>query len=183
MFVQRATTAVSKSEAIKVLNNVASHLRLRTEHEVPTEPGTCIHGGFVAWLPEFERASLGVRLKEFPDVHFSLEPIKNQNHLVESSALEPRLKSAEKDCGHWYSDIKFFRRGPRDLGKWTGFGKLVEYDPEPAVANPIASAEKNSGKWHRSDEAVRPERDEGRSAAARRLTARWPSGKRVHRAI
>lgn len=125
MFVQRAATAVSKDEAIKVLNNVASHLRLRTESEAPTEPGACIPGGFVAWQPEYERASLGVRIKEFPDVHFSIEAIKNQNYLVESSALEPRLKSAEKDGGLWYSRIKFFRRGPRDLGRWTGFEALA----------------------------------------------------------
>jgi hypothetical protein len=125
LFVQHARTAVSKDQAIKSLNSVASNLRLRAENEVPKEPGACIEGGFVAWQPQFERASLGVRLKEFPDVHFSIEVVKNQNYLVESSALEPRLNRAEKNGGAWYSRVKFFRRGPRQLGNWNGFEALA----------------------------------------------------------
>jgi hypothetical protein len=125
LFIQHARTAVSKDQALKSLDSVARNLRVRAENEVPTEPGACIEGGFVAWQPEFERASLGVRLKEFPDVHFSIEVVKNQNYLVESDALEPRLKGAEKDGGTWYSRIKFFRRGPRELGNWKGFEALA----------------------------------------------------------
>ncbi len=125
LFVQHAPTGLSKEEAIRSFNTVANHLRLRAENEVPTEPGACIEGGFVAWQPEFERASLGVRLKEFPDVHFSIAVIKNQKYLVESSALEPRLARAEKDGGNWYSRVKFFRRGPRELGNWKGFEALA----------------------------------------------------------
>jgi hypothetical protein len=125
LFVQHADTAVSKEDAIRSFNSVASRLRLRAEDEVPAEPGACVEGGFVSWQPEFERAALGVRLKEFPDVHFSIEVIKNQDYLVESSALEPRLKGAEKDGGSWYSRIQFFRRGPRQLGNWQGFEALA----------------------------------------------------------
>jgi hypothetical protein len=125
LFVQHASTAVSKDEAITSLNTVASRLRLRADNEVPSEPGACIEGGFVALQPEFERASVGVRLREFPDVHFSVEVIKNQGYLVESSALEPRLKRAEQDGGRWYSRIKFFRRGARELSHWKGFEVLA----------------------------------------------------------
>jgi hypothetical protein len=125
LFVQHATSAISKDNSINSLNTVAKRLRLRAENEVPTEPGACIEGGFVAWRPEFERGSLGVRLKEFPDVHFSIEVVKNQNYLVEDSDLETRLKGAEKDAGSWYSQIKFFRRGPRDLGNWKGSEALA----------------------------------------------------------
>jgi hypothetical protein len=125
LFVQHATSAISKDDSIKSLNTAAKLLRLRAENEVPTESGACIEGGFVAWQPEFERASLGVRLKEFPDVHFSVEVSKNQDYLVESSALEPLLNRAEKDGGSWYSRIKFFRRGPRQLGNWNGFEALA----------------------------------------------------------
>lgn len=125
LFVQHATSAISKDDSIRSLNTAAKRLRLRAENEVPAEPGVCIEGGFVSWQPEFERASLGVRLKEFPDVHFSIEVVKNQNYLVESSELEPRLKGAEKDAGSGYSRIKFFRRGPRDLGNWKGSEALA----------------------------------------------------------
>jgi hypothetical protein len=129
---------VSKDEVIKSFNTLATLLRPRAENEVPSEPGACIEGGFVPWQPEFERFALGVRLKEFPDVHFSIEVIKNQNHLVESSALEPRLKGAEKDGGSWYSRIKFFRRGPRELGNWKGFEALAR---KPEQENAVESHE------------------------------------------
>jgi hypothetical protein len=125
LFIQHVPTGVNKDDAISSFNTVAKHLRLRAENEVPTEPGSCIEGGFISWQPEFERASLGVRLKEFPDVHFSVAVIKNQNYLVESSALEPRLERAEKEGGSWYSRIKFFRRGPRELAHWKGFEALA----------------------------------------------------------
>ena len=135
LFVQNTNAALSKDAGITSLNTVASHLRLRTEDEVPTEAGSCIDGGFVSWQPEFETVSLGVRLKEFPDVHFSIQTIKNLEFLIESSALEPRLKRAEADGGTWYSRIKFFRRGPRQLGDWKGFEALAhkpaqEHDTE-----------------------------------------------------
>lgn len=125
LFIQHAGSAVSKDDSIRVLNKAAKLLRLREANEIPAEPGACIEGGFVALQPEFERASVGVRLKEFPDVHFSIEVVKNQNYLVESSQLEPRLKGAEEDGGSWYSHIKFFRRGPRDLGNWKGSEALA----------------------------------------------------------
>lgn len=125
LFVQRATSAVSRTDSVKSLNTAASLLRLRALDEVPAEPGACIEGGFVAWKPEFERASVGIRLQEFPDVHFSVEVSKNQDYLVESSALEPLLDRAAKDGGLWYSRVKFFRRGPRQLGAWQGFEALA----------------------------------------------------------
>ena len=130
LFVQRASSVVSKDDAIKIFNTVAKQLRLRAEDEVPTEPGVCIEGGFVASQREFERASVGVRLKEFPDVHFSIEVSKNQDYLVESSALEPLLNRAEKEGGAWYSRVKFFRRGPRQLGHWNGFEALARKPPQ-----------------------------------------------------
>jgi hypothetical protein len=138
LFVQHSDAALSKNDDIKSLNTVASHLRLRAEDEVPTEAGTCIDGGFVSWQPEFARASLGVRLKEFPDVHFSIQVIKNLQYIIESSALEPRLKRAEAVGGTWYSRVKFFRRGPRQLGEWKGFEALAR---KPAQENKTESHE------------------------------------------
>jgi hypothetical protein len=131
LFVQRATSVVSTADSIKSLNTAASLLRLRAADEVPAESGACIEGGFVGWKPEFERASVEIRLKEFPDVHFSVEVSKNQDYLVESSALEPLLDRAAKEGGLWYSRVKFFRRGPRQLGRWTGFEALARKPAQP----------------------------------------------------
>jgi hypothetical protein len=131
LFVQRAVSAVSKDKSIASLNSVARLLRLRAENEVPTESGICIDGGFLpGQQPEYENVALGIRLKEFPDVHFSVEVKKNQDFVIESSALEPLLKQAEKDGGSWYSGIKFFRRGPRQLGHWNGFEVLAHKPPQ-----------------------------------------------------
>ena len=129
LFIQLADSVLSKDEEIQVLNTVARHLRLRADTEVPTEPGTCIDGGFVNWQPEFQRTSLGVRLKEFPDVHFSIVAAK-KFALVNSDSLETRLKRAEQDAqrdgmGELYARIKVFRRGPRQLNGWTGFEALA----------------------------------------------------------
>jgi hypothetical protein len=129
LFVQSADRTGSKDEDIKSLNTVASHLRLRQENEAPAEPGACIDGGFVGWQPEFEVIALGVRLKEFPDVHFSIDATK-KDIVIESDALEPRLKQAEQDAhnrglGGLYSRIKTFRRGARHLENWDGFEVLA----------------------------------------------------------
>lgn len=125
LYVQRVSSAVSKDKSIESLNNIAKNLRSRAADEIPAESGTCIEGGFVSWQPVFEQVAVGVRLKEFPDVHFSIEVLKNQDHLPEQTDLESRLKGAEKDGGTWYSRVKFFRRGPRQLGDWKGSEALA----------------------------------------------------------
>jgi hypothetical protein len=130
LFVQHASTGLTKDEAIRSFNMAASRLRLRADDEMPTEPGACIEGGFIAWQPDFERSSIGVRLKEFPDVHFSIRVTKNQDYIVESSALESRLDRAANVGGTWYTRIKFFRRGPRELGNWQGFEALARKPAE-----------------------------------------------------
>lgn len=124
LFVQHGASH-PKDDSVTSLNKTATLLRLRADDESPTETGVCIEGGFVAWQPEFERASIGIRLKEFPDVHFSVAVVKNQDYLIESSGLEQRLDDAAKEGGDWYSRVVFFRRGPRQLGNWKGFEVLA----------------------------------------------------------
>ena len=134
LYLQESGGVMSKHEQIQRLNTVARHLRSRIDTEIPAEHGICIDGGFVELQPAFERASLGVRLKEFPDVHFSIAAIKNQDYLSNPDDLERRLKQAEKDGeqdpDHWYSRIKFFRRGPRQLGHWKGSEVLALKPPQ-----------------------------------------------------
>lgn len=125
LFVQRRNSVVEKAEAVNSMNAVAGNLHQRAEDEVPSEPGTCIDGGFVTWQAEFEKVTVGIRLAEFPDVHFSIEALKNQKYLVESSELETRLQHAEKDTPGWHSRITLFRRGPRQIGDWKGSEALA----------------------------------------------------------
>lgn len=140
LYVQSLSTAMSKDEGIADLNRVAKNLRLRDPDEIPAGVGTCIDGGFVRFQPHHEMVTLGVRLKELPDVHFSLEVWKNGKQIPERSDLESRLKAAEKDGGEWYSRIKVFRSGPRQIGDWNG--------AEALALKPAQEKEKESHEFH-----------------------------------
>lgn len=134
IFVQEVD-AIGKREEyekdVDELNAMARLLRSRSEQEMPQTPGVCIENGFVteSSKPMREYVTLGIRLAEFPDVHFSMSTTNKMNW-VESDALEPRIKQAEENArvlGHgvWYSRIKTFRRGQRQLGSWQGFEILA----------------------------------------------------------
>ena len=140
LYVHWVDYAESKDETIAELNKVARNLRLREPDEIPTEIGTCIDGGFVGFRPEYEHISLGVRLKEFPDVHFSVKLVRNHDHIPEHSDLESRLKSAEKEGGSWHSRVKYFRRAPRQIGSWQG--------AEALALKPAQEKEKESHEFH-----------------------------------
>lgn len=105
--------------------STAKRMRSRAEGDVPTEDGSCIDGAFIAGPAQYEIISLGVRLKEYPDVHFSIDMRKNQKFLSQGGQIEQRLRLAEKNAidageGAWLARIKFFRRGPRKLHQWEG---------------------------------------------------------------
>ena len=121
-------------DAKKFFNAIATNLRLRTDDEIPEEPGMCVEGGFIPMNMQYEKVTLGVRLKEFPDVHFSVEAHKNQEFIPEASDLETLLDQAEKNAkimglGAQYARIKTFRRAPRELGVWKGYEILARKPP------------------------------------------------------
>ncbi|WP_342119194.1 T6SS immunity protein Tli4 family protein [Pseudoduganella sp. OTU4001] len=114
-------------EAVRKAKEIASLLRYRSEEDIPAEDGICIDGAFLGEPANYmvEAVSLGIRLKEFDDVHMSIQMTKKDIR-IESDALEPRIRAAEKDAikgghGHWYKRIKFLREGPRRIGGWDGF--------------------------------------------------------------
>ena len=127
LFIQK-TTAYGNAyhEAVAELNRVAPLLRPRQQDEIPSEPGICLDGAFIMAPPTsiYEAVTLGVRLRQFPDVHFSIEMItKNRN--VEDDSLESRAAAAEDEArrsgaGVWYDRVKVFRRGARKIGSWMG---------------------------------------------------------------
>lgn len=116
---------------VKRLNLMASLFRLRDKTEIPQAPGICVENGFFAEPHESirEYVTLGIRLVEYPDVHFSISTT-NKKKLLASDALEPRIQQGEENArsnglGGWYSRIKTLRRGDRALGKWKGFEILA----------------------------------------------------------
>lgn len=138
LFIQQADPISSEKDlAVKELNAIAASLRSRGELEIPRQPGVCIEAGFVSDpnISDYEALNIGIRLAAYPDVHLSLSVTK-KDILVESDALEPRLKQAEEIASHsgntaWYSHIKTLRRGRRQIGKWYGFEMLAR---KPAQA-------------------------------------------------
>lgn len=145
LFIQRSskvrTTDGAFEETVNALNNVATHLRLRADTEIPDQDGICIDGGFVALKPKYERVTIGVRLKEFPDVHLSVDVHKNLDYLVESSGLQELLRRTEERAqrdgmGAFRAGIKWFRKEPRQLGIWDGYealARLPAYKKNPSV--------------------------------------------------
>ena len=121
-------------KSVAELNEIGPLIKPRYDDEVPVEPGICIDGAFVVSpaKPIYEYVTLGVKLDQFDGVLFSMELV-NKDVLVESDALEPRLKAAEKrirdsGAGSWFDRIKFIRRGRRDIAVWKGF-ELLAYKP------------------------------------------------------
>lgn len=126
LFVQHLNSVLPHYDRLTIFNKVAAAIRPRLEGEIPTLPGTCIEGAFVPLDQKYERVTLGVRLLEFADVHFSIEVHKNQMHLPESGRLELMRQQAEGEAeqrgfGSFFSRIKVLRQGLRQQGEWTGF--------------------------------------------------------------
>lgn len=125
LFVQHLNSVLPQYDRIATINKVAANLRFRSEDEVPSGPGSCIEGGFVPLDQKYERVTVGVRLKEFPDVHFSVEVHKNQERLAESGRMELMRAQAQEDAekrglGALFARIKIFRQEARQLGSWKG---------------------------------------------------------------
>lgn len=125
--------------AVEELNQASSLLRPLSEAEVNATPGFCIDGAFVlnSNKPEVERVQFGIRLSEFPDIHFSLE-MTRKDARVYSDALEPRLVEAERQAnesghGDWYRRIKQLRRGEATYVPWQGYELLARLPPQGNV--------------------------------------------------
>lgn len=132
LFVQTGTSSHKDyASTIDILNSTARRIEPLQEYSVPTYSGFCIDGALIKDDVEsdVEKVKMGVRLKEFPDVHFSIE-MTRKDFRVESDAIEPRLEEARSRAfamgwGAWYSRIKTLRKGNRTLGPWKGFEVLV----------------------------------------------------------
>lgn len=125
LFVQHLNSVLPQYDRIVIINKVAASLRSRLEGEVPAESGTCIAGGFVQLEQKYERVTVGVRMREFPDVHFSVEVHKNQEQLAASGGIELMREQAKEGAekrglGALFASIKIIRREARQLGRWTG---------------------------------------------------------------
>jgi hypothetical protein len=120
---------------IASIESIARRMRARAEDDIPAEPGICLEGGFINMNPEYETISMGVRLAEFPDVHLSIELLKNRGHVYMELDLDTQLKEAADSArsegyAGWYARIKVLRRGKRMIGDWDGKEALAHKPPQ-----------------------------------------------------
>jgi hypothetical protein len=139
LFLQYADTFADRdyySQDLDELNAAAMRLSPRNNDSIPAESGFCIDGALVRDSEHYdvERIQVGIRLQEFPDVHFSVEMVRKSEE-IESDALKPRLKEAEREARQtgmwsWYEKIKTIRRGKRVLAPWSGYEVLARLPPQ-----------------------------------------------------
>jgi hypothetical protein len=123
-------------ESIAEHEMVARHLSARKDEEIPTEEGVCIDGAIANLRPPFENIQIGIRLAEFPDVHFSIETKKNFDYVKPQQDFLDRYASAERTArmegkSKWYDRIKFFSRDARTVLEWRGHQVLARVPALP----------------------------------------------------
>ena len=161
LFIQHLNSILPEYDRIATFNRVASHLMPRSEDDVPPGPGTCIEGGFVPLEQKYERVTIGIRLKEFPDVHLSLDVHKNQKYLAETGRLELMREQAkeaaeERGLGMVYARIKMLRHEQRQLGEWKGVEILTR---TPAHENNTEAHEFRYESLGAVNDSLRPHLD------------------------
>lgn len=134
-----------KERAIGTIKSIARRLRQRSETEIPTEPGNCIENFFLPDSPDDEKnhpgelVSIGFRLKEFPDAHFSIRTHPSNPHDPESTSLKRQWQRVIEAPGtpeekNALAKIKYFRQSPREIHDWkTGYELLLRNPDEEGV--------------------------------------------------
>jgi hypothetical protein len=117
--------APPEEDKISEINELARKIRPRLNEDIPEEPGMCIENGFIPSKYQYERTTIGIRLKEFPDVHISIDAHKNLDYLPEGSnpilLREQAKQFAEADgLGAVFSRTKILRQEPRKIAHWNG---------------------------------------------------------------
>ena len=125
LFVLERGNVAEAEEAVREMNRFATQLRLRDDYEIPVEQGFCVDGGFVDIQPEYENTAFGLRFKEFPDVRFSIQTLKNRDYLQESSSPSALRKSARErasviQLASFFARVTTLREGRRQLDGWEG---------------------------------------------------------------
>ena len=125
LFIQHLDRVLPEDDEVSTINRVASHLKSRSQNEIPAEAGSCIEGGLITLDQEYEGVTLGIRLQNFPDVHLSIDVHKNQDYLPEGNnpkLLREQAKASanENGLGAVFASTKILREQVRQLGNWTG---------------------------------------------------------------
>lgn len=125
LFVHYSRYVPPEHDEIPLINSIATHLRARSEREVPADAGICVEGGFLSMQPQYENIQIGLIFKELPDVRFSIDMRKNQKYLPEGSSprkLREQARASAEDLGlgSFFARIKVLREGSQKFSIWEG---------------------------------------------------------------
>jgi hypothetical protein len=106
------------------------NLRARKPNEIPGEPGFCIEKGFIAddgKIPQYEKAELSFRFKEWPDVRVSVYSRTNGDKVEEPLLTRRAKKPFPVEFAEAAKQVKVLRKGERNVGPHRGEEMLETY--------------------------------------------------------
>jgi hypothetical protein len=102
------------------MREVLSGLRTRTDTDIPTDPGYCFAGGFIA-NPEWNNEEAGVdfRIAGHPDTLLSVwfYPLSRYKH---DRPLLERMGGMVQFLGNLATSVRVLRKGDRQVGPYPG---------------------------------------------------------------
>lgn len=111
--------------AVARMRETLANLRTRQDDDIPTEPGYCFEGGFIA-NPEWENeeAGIDIDIAGHPDAFVSVwfYPLLMSKH---DKPLLTRMSSAIQSLGRLAAAVRVLRKGERQVGPYTGQEFLV----------------------------------------------------------
>lgn len=103
-----------EQSAIGIADKLANNIRSRAPNEIPTGPGFCIDGGFIAGNAyQSEEFLVGVKFPDHPDVNFD---IMASTGAAENRLLERMNNFFQTEVAGPVTGIKTLRKGQRNVG-------------------------------------------------------------------
>lgn len=113
------------SEGLDAMRKLLFNLRSRPDDDIPSEPGYCFEGGFIA-NPEWENeeAGIDIDIAGHPDAYVSVwfYPLSRRAH---SEPLLDRVGGVLQMLGRMATSVHVLRRGERQVGPYKGQEFLV----------------------------------------------------------
>lgn len=111
--------------AIPAMQAPLTHLRPRDETDIPSDPGFCFNGGFIAnaeW--KVEKVLAGFDLAQHPDVTISIQFFPLSKNRQDKPLLD-RVDNAVMSAVNLFSSMHTLRKGERTIGGFKGQEYLV----------------------------------------------------------
>lgn len=114
-----------QDDAVERMRLTLAGLRKRATHDIPTDPGYCFEGGFIA-NPEWENeeAGIDIDIAGHPDAFVSVwfYPLAMSKH---DRPLLERMHSGLQTLGRLTTAVRVLRKGDRQIGPYRGQEFLV----------------------------------------------------------